>query len=98
MTPEARTNLILLIEEYARTEYALGAGGDDRDVLSKARHVALGNVLDAVFAIDTVAEASICDLEANALRRAADALSDPDPSEWLRDRADDIARSNNQSG
>lgn len=56
MTPEPRTNLILLIEEYARTEYALGAGGDDRDALYTARHTAFGNVLDAVFAIDTTGE------------------------------------------
>lgn len=56
MTPQERTNLLLLIQEYARTEYLLGGVdplGDPHEHHLRAtnRHSAFTAVLNAVFTI-----------------------------------------------
>lgn len=56
MTPRERTNLLLLIQEYARTEYLLGGADplgdpDEHHLRATNRHSAFTAVLNAVFTI-----------------------------------------------
>lgn len=53
MTPQERTNLLLLIQDYAHTEYLLGgidplADPDEHHLRATNRHTAFMKVLNAV--------------------------------------------------